>query len=275
MPGPLRYSRDLYLATVPITVCYLFLAIFHFLIKHHYTVIDRTRMLSANCNSRLYFKIQDFNFQVYFTRPLLHSFTPHSLLILDSSLLRSELDRVRLHYIGRAAIRKAFKGGGTLHSPHTLRLVSADAGTKTQTPGALMAVLSTPDSPPVLQPDEPRDWLDLELDTATTPTPQRHPRHVDVSADIRDLLHQREANDHDQECTSAPNYIPEWVLPSAELQALIDEGKGATPDLIYARGIPDFPNPPPTNVCRSECALLLIEIGFCRAQRFPRPGPTK
>ena len=162
-----------------------------------------------------------------------------------------------------AAIRKAFKGGGTLHSPHTLRLVSADAGTKTQTPGALMAVLSTPDSPPVLQP-EPRDWLDLELDTATTPTPQRHPRHVDVSADIRDLLHQREANDHDQECTSAPNYIPEWVLPSAELQALIDEGKGAAPDLIYARGIPDFPNPPPTNVCRSECALLLIEIGFCR-----------
>ena len=126
-----------------------------------------------------------------------------------------------------------------------------------------MANLSTPDSPPVLQP-EPRDWLDLELDTATTPTPQRHPRHVDVSADIRDLLHQREANDHDQECTSAPNYIPEWVLPSAELQALIDEGKGAAPDLIYARGIPDFPNPPPTNVCRSECALLLIEIGFCR-----------
>ena len=37
------------------------------------------------------------------------------------------------------AIRKPFKGGGTLHSPHTLRLVSADAGTKTQTPGVLMA----------------------------------------------------------------------------------------------------------------------------------------
>ena len=50
---------------------------------------------------------------------------------------------------------------------------------------------------------------------------------------------------------------------SAELQALIDdEGKGVAPDLIYARGIPDFPNPPPTNVCRSECAI--IEIGFCR-----------
>ena len=87
------------------------------------------------------------------------------------------------------AIRKPFKGGGTLHSPHTLRLVSADAGTKTQTPGVLMANLSTPDSTTETQP-EPRDWLDLELDTATTPTPQRHPRHVDVSDDIRDLLHQ-------------------------------------------------------------------------------------
>ena len=32
-----------------------------------------------------------------------------------------------------AAIRSAFKGGGTIYSPHDLRLVTVDAGTKHQT----------------------------------------------------------------------------------------------------------------------------------------------
>ena len=73
--------------------------------------------------------------------------------------------------------------------------------------------------------------------------PRRHPRHVDVSKDVKDLLRQQEAATNDGECTSAPNYIPDWVLPADELQKLIDEGKGAAPDLIYARGISDFPSP--------------------------------
>ena len=60
------------------------------------------------------------------------------------------------------------------------------------------------------------------------------------------------------------NYIPDWVLLADELQKLIDEGKGAAPDLIYARGISDFPRPTSAPPQRTECALLIIEIGFCR-----------
>lgn len=51
---------------------------------------------------------------------------------------------------------------------------------------------------------------------------------------------------------------------TAELQSLINEGQGAAPDLIYARGIPDFPATPTTPAHRLECALLVVEIGFCR-----------
>ena len=96
--------------------------------------------------------------------------------------------------------------------------------------------------------------------------------HVDVSKDAWDLLRQQEAATNDGECTSAPNFIPDWVLPADELQKLIDEGQGAAPDLIYARGIPDSPHPPSAPSQRKECALLIIEIGFCRDLQRAKRG---
>ena len=164
-----------------------------------------------------------------------------------------------------ATVRKAFKGGGALFSPHTFHLVTADAGNKSQTPGAVLDSLGTPSSPSLpLAPSESPDWLDPIDDPAPPQPPRRHPRHIDVSADVWNLLRQEEANARDEECTTAPSYIPEWVLPAAELQALIDAGKGAAPDLIYARGVPSFPAPHLSQFQRSECTLLLIEVGFCR-----------
>ena len=36
------------------------------------------------------------------------------------------------------------------------------------------------------------------------------------------------------------------------------------PDLIYARGVPDTPDPGQTNLDRKLCTLVLIETGFSR-----------
>jgi len=41
-------------------------------------------------------------------------------------------------------------------------------------------------------------------------------------------------------------------------------GAGATPDIIYARGVPVDPSPDPTSFDRKECSLILFEIGFYR-----------
>ena len=148
-------------------------------------------------------------------------------------------------------------------SPHTLQLVSADAGTKSQTTGSLLESLGSASSAPPEDTGDPEDWLDPPQDDPEPQQPRRHQRHIDVAKDVWDLLRQQEAATSDGECTSAPNYIPDWVLPADELQKLIDEGKGAAPDLIYARGIPDFPRPPSAPSQRKACALI-IEIGFCR-----------
>jgi len=43
-----------------------------------------------------------------------------------------------------------------------------------------------------------------------------------------------------------------------------DVGHGTTPDLIYARGVPNTPSPDPTSFDRKECTLVIVEIGFCR-----------
>ena len=51
-----------------------------------------------------------------------------------------------------AAIRKAFKGGGALHPCHSIRLASADAGSKPQTNGTQLAGLTTQDISPVALP---------------------------------------------------------------------------------------------------------------------------
>ncbi len=34
--------------------------------------------------------------------------------------------------------------------------------------------------------------------------------------------------------------------------------------LIYARGVPDFPSPNPTSFNKTQCTLILVEIGFSK-----------
>ena len=45
---------------------------------------------------------------------------------------------------------------------------------------------------------------------------------------------------------------------------LFEAGHGTTPDLIYARGVPDTPFPDPTSFDIRQCILIIVEIGFCR-----------
>jgi hypothetical protein len=66
------------------------------------------------------------------------------------------------------------------------------------------------------------------------------------------------------ECTTAPTRIPEWILPLETQDALFAAGHGTAPDLIYARGVPDTPEPDPTTFDRKNCNLLVSEVFFCR-----------
>jgi hypothetical protein len=45
---------------------------------------------------------------------------------------------------------------------------------------------------------------------------------------------------------------------------LFDAGHGTSPDLIYARGVPNTPSPDPTSFDQKQCTLIIVEIGFCR-----------
>ena len=45
---------------------------------------------------------------------------------------------------------------------------------------------------------------------------------------------------------------------------LFDAGHGTTPDLVYARGVPNTPSPDPTSFDKKQCTLIIVEIGFCR-----------
>jgi hypothetical protein len=70
--------------------------------------------------------------------------------------------------------------------------------------------------------------------------------------------------DGDQECTTAPSRIPEWILPLEVQDSLFTAGHGTAPDLIYAIGVQDSPTPSPTTYDRKKCNLILLEIGFCQ-----------
>jgi hypothetical protein len=89
----------------------------------------------------------------------------------------------------------------------------------------------------------------------------QHRRHVDVTQDPR---YAQDTRAGDQECTTAPSRIPEWILPLEVQDSLFSAGHGTAPDLIYARGVPDSPKPDPTTFDRKKCNLLLVEIVFCR-----------
>jgi hypothetical protein len=72
----------------------------------------------------------------------------------------------------------------------------------------------------------------------------------------------RKSNVNENECLVVSRYIPEWILPQDELNHLINEGIGATPDLIYARGILNNLSPDSTRLVKKSCTLLSIEVGF-------------
>ena len=45
---------------------------------------------------------------------------------------------------------------------------------------------------------------------------------------------------------------------------MFEAGHGTSPDLIYARGVPDTPFPDPTFFERRQCILIIVEIGSCK-----------
>ncbi len=85
-------------------------------------------------------------------------------------------------------------------------------------------------------------------------------RHTDVLHYPRYSLLGPIASDYNTKCTAAPP----WVLPPKETQALHEGGHGTTPDLIYARGVPDTPDPGKTNFDKHLFTLIFIVIGFSR-----------
>ena len=66
------------------------------------------------------------------------------------------------------------------------------------------------------------------------------------------------------DCTTAPARISDWILPLETQDALFAAGHGTAPDLIYARGVPDTPDPDPRTFDRKNCNLILNEVFFCR-----------
>ena len=113
-----------------------------------------------------------------------------------------------------------------------------------------------PSSPLTSGPSESPEWLDPINESPIPKPPRRHRRFG------RRLEPPPARGGHCQ--GRGMHYRPEWVLPASELQALIDAGKCAAQDLIYARGVPSFPAPHLSQFQRSECTLLLIKVGFCR-----------
>ncbi len=88
-----------------------------------------------------------------------------------------------------------------------------------------------------------QDWLDPPPSAEVT----RFRRRTDVSQDSM-YTHQRlTATDHDAECTAAPSRITQWVLSTEETWALFERGHNTAMDLVYARGVPDTPDPGSTN----------------------------
>ena len=148
-------------------------------------------------------------------------------------------------------------------------LISADIGIQSQTSTESLDLL-TPymgsptsdegeESPPEINTPHP-DWLD--------PIPSsnsiRNGRHTDVSKDPRYETRGLFAAAGDTQCTEAPRRIPEWVLSRGEILELYSAGHGTVPSLIYARGVPDSPQPDPSSFNKKFCTLIVIEIGFCR-----------
>ena len=71
--------------------------------------------------------------------------------------------------------------------------------------------------------------------------PERPRRHTDVSQDPR--YKTKTSTKDDEECITAPDRFPEWILPKEAQDALYKAGHSTAPDLIYAKGIPNTLSP--------------------------------
>ena len=45
---------------------------------------------------------------------------------------------------------------------------------------------------------------------------------------------------------------------------LVEAGHGTTPDIIYARRVPNAPSPDPSSFDKKQRTLVIVEIGFYR-----------
>ena len=152
-------------------------------------------------------------------------------------------------------IRQASKGGATLHrSP--LTLLTCDAGVISQTtPAQLKALLSDNSSS---SPQPPHEGEIAHLPDLIGPycfLPTASANYVDVTIDPKRLLphlyEPHKPTDSDMETTTAPSYIlPSWILSTTQVDKLRHQGMGVTPDLIYARGVPNVPNLVPLHLTK-------------------------
>jgi hypothetical protein len=147
-----------------------------------------------------------------------------------------------------------------------LTLLTCDAGIISQTtPAQLSALLGTNPSTPQPPHDEEISHL-LDLIDPDCFLPRASGSYTDHTVDPKRLLtHLYDSQTPaalDSETTAAPSYLPSWVLPTERLDSLRQRGLGVTPDLIYARGVPNAANPDPSSFDKASCTLLLVEVGF-------------
>ena len=109
--------------------------------------------------------------------------------------------------------------------------------------GTLCSALPTDEKADDRAPHTRMDWQDsLPITEAT-----RIRRHTDVSQDRRYVVQSSSTSYYDAEYTAAPTRIPPWALLVEETQAFFEGGHGTSPDLIYAREVPDTPDSGKTN----------------------------
>ncbi len=63
---------------------------------------------------------------------------------------------------------------------------------------------------------------------------------------------------------SPPRRIPDRVFLPEETHELFQTGHYTAPDLIYARGVPASLSTDPILFDKTQCTVILIEIGLCR-----------
>jgi hypothetical protein len=115
---------------------------------------------------------------------LAHTSQVNAKLTHDNQFIKKHKAACQLTH---ATIRTAFKGGGTHHSPHDLRLIIMDAGTKHQTTDEDIHDLNTPTSHAQYEQPSPPPHNTVGIAPPKRPPTLRKNRKVDVSIDTKTL----------------------------------------------------------------------------------------